>query len=55
LYSNIVEIKWRGSSVGNIDKSFEESIEDLKEVLAQKTGVEIKNQKLLYKGKLLKV
>ncbi|PJF18742.1 MICOS complex subunit MIC60 [Paramicrosporidium saccamoebae] len=52
---NVVEIKWRGSSVGKVSKTCQETVQDLKLELVQKTGVEAANQKLLYKGKLLKV
>lgn len=51
----IVHIKWNGKPVENITACEGHNISSLKRVIEDSCGVPIKKQKLLFKGKFLKV
>jgi hypothetical protein len=51
----VVVVKWRGESVKVINVAEDMTIANVKAELADCTGVDTSHQKLLYKGKLLKV
>lgn len=51
----LVNIKWNGKALDNIKSSEGQEISALKRVIEEACGVPSKKQKLLFKGKFLKV
>lgn len=55
IYQHVVIIKWNGKTVENIKASEGQQISELKRIIEDNCGVPAKKQKLLFKGKMLKV
>lgn len=51
----LVNIKWNGKAIDNIQAVQGEEVVNLKRVIEDTCGVPSKKQKLLFKGKFLKV
>ena len=54
-FNYLVNIKWNGKVVENVEASQGEEVAALKRVIEETCGVPSKKQKLLFKGKFLKV
>lgn len=50
-----VVVKWKGRNYCDVDVAAEDTVFDMKKKIQTSTEVEPKNQKVFFKGKLLKV